>query len=192
MKDRHFGWARGYWSGESTEITDTDEEITELVRRIGADLDVGMPVALGLECPLFVPIRDDPTKLTAGRQGEGSPAWSSQIGATVLVVGLTETIWILKRIRRRNVHAFLDWGDFYKAGAGVFFWEAFVTGEAKSGSHIGDATVGVMTFAERVPSQVGSLIEEEEVNSLIGAALLRTKWSKDLSLLETPCVVIKA
>ena len=35
-------------------------------------------------------------------------------------------------------------------------------------------------------------IKEEVVYSLIGAALLRTGWSKDLRLLETPCVVIKA
>ena len=33
---------------------------------------------------------------------------------------------------------------------------------------------------------------KRSVHSLLGAALLRTGWSSDLSLLEKPCLVIKA
>lgn len=187
----NFAWARGERRAR-IKITDTGKDIAGLAERIVLDFDAGHPVALGFECPLFLPVRNDPDRLTCCREGEGDRPWSAGAGAQVLVTGLAETIWILRTIRRPGIRPFLGWGAFYKAGAGVFFWEAFVTGEAKSGSHIGDAKVGVRAFAEQLPSEVVSLSKEEDVHSLIGAALLRTEWSTDLSLLKTPCVVIAA
>jgi len=191
VEKRHFGWARGRWAPNGVQLTHGSEEITELLKELRIDLQNGKPVALGFECPLFVPVRDNPDELTRGRAGEGSPAWSSNIGATVLATGVAQTVWILDRVRHAGVRAFLSWPAFCEAGAGLFLWEAFVTADAK-GDHVQDAVTGVSLFASRVLVGVASVVPEESVQSLIGAALLWSGWSKDLSLLRTPCVVMKA
>jgi hypothetical protein len=41
------------------------------VDAIAADLNAGHHVALGFECPLFVPVSEDPNGLTSARPGEG-------------------------------------------------------------------------------------------------------------------------
>jgi len=191
VENQRFGWARGLWAPNAVELTHGSEAITELVEELNVDLQSGRPVALGFECPLFVPVRDNPNELTWGREGEGSPAWSSNVGATVLATGLAQTVWILNRVRQSGVSAFLDWPDFGDAGTGLFLWEAFIAADAK-GDHLQDAVTGVSLLAERVSVGVESVVLERPVHSLIGAALLRTGWSKDLSLLHTPCVVLKA
>lgn len=73
------------------------------------------------------------------------------------------------------------------------FFEAFVTGVAKGSDHAHDALIA----AEAAKSLFGqtrpyrSAIDETEVFSLLGAALLRTGWSSDLSVLSTPCLVVR-
>jgi hypothetical protein len=58
---------------------------------------------------------------------------------------------------------------------------------------VADAEIAVRRFAAHLPDIAeANAIHEATVYSLIGAALLRTGWSPDLSLLETSCVVIKA
>jgi len=79
------------------------------------------------------------------------------------------------------------------ADVGLFLWEAFVTADAKGRTHAADAEIAVDCFAGRLPDiPAANAVQETSVHSLIGAALLRTGWSTDLGLLETPCVVIRA
>ena len=114
----------------------------------------------------------------------------------LLAVGLTESVWILREVHRQVADpalAFLDWQAFYEARRGLFFWEAFVTSGAKGETHVADAEVAVDYFKERMPDITGAnAVHEQTVHSLIGAALLRTRWSNDLTLLDTACIVIKA
>ncbi len=114
----------------------------------------------------------------------------------MLATGLTESVWILRELRQQApavVSAFLDWETFREVESGLFLWEAFVSAHAKGDSHTEDAEIAVDCFVASLHDiPAANAINEPRVHSLIGAALLRTGWSTDLSLLETPCVVIKA
>ena len=156
------------------------------------------PVALGFECPLFVPVPEDPARLTARRDGEGQRPWSAAAGAASLVTGLTETVWVLRELRRlvsAGVAAFLEWEAFRASGTGLFLWEAFVTsGGAKiRGGRRADGEIAVQRFLALIAelTQGNAVQQSGPVHSLVGAALLRTGWGTDLALLETPCLVIK-
>jgi hypothetical protein len=71
-------------------------------------------------------------------------------------------------------------------------WEAFVTGEAKAASHCNDAAAAVREFLRVSPDLEGSnAIKPRRVFSLVGAALLRSGWTQDISVLSEPCIVIK-
>lgn len=193
VKKGNFAWARGR---RDAGVTSEGREITRLASGVAEDLSHGSPVALGFECPLFVPLPRDPTRLTAARHGEGMRAWSAGGGAGALVTGLTEVTWTLQEVRRllsAAVPAFVDWAKFEAAGTGLYLWEALISSEAKGESHIADARIGVTCFLEASPNPPAhNAIQEENVYSLVGAALLRTGWSSDLSLLALPCLVIKA
>lgn len=190
-----FGWARCISAGRDLVVTG-GHDIRDLVISVVRDLNAGSSVALGFECPLYVPISEDPHGLTSARQGEGSRAWSAQAGATVLAVGLTETVWILTKIRQSlhsDVSPLLDWQAFRSTQTGsLFLWEAFVTSKSKGKSHQDDASIAVRAFAAAYPGiDAVNAVKADNVHSLIGAALLRTGWSNDLNLLTQPCVVIK-
>lgn len=192
IRKHRFGWAR-----DSKAELNSNSDIRELVQNVAKDLNNGNKVALGFECPLFVPISDDPIRLTSARDGEGNRAWCAGAGAGALATGLTETIWILKNIRDlikdKKIPAFLSWPSFDKAGQGIFLWEAFVSGEAHGENHIDDAKRAVQKFLSSLPNieNANAITEVINVHSLIGAALLRTGWSEDLALLKMPCLVIK-
>jgi len=185
-----FGWASRTASGT---------DIRTLVDVVADDLNAGIPVALGFECPLFVPIREDPMELRSARSGEVfsgiSRPWSASAGATSMGMGIVQTIWILREVRGRlvrKVPAYLEWQRFRKAGRGLFLWEAFVTGPAKTGTDIDDAKIAVRRFEKALPDvEKANAMHEDKVHSLIGAALIRTDWSTDLSLLKKPCIVIR-
>lgn len=205
VKKGRFGW----WSsaGASGNLPST------LVDHLHELLSTDRPVALGFECPLFVPLADNEQKLTSRRPGEGSKAWSAGAGCGALASGITEVAWTLKRLRERclalastaEVTAFTSWPAFNlvlsaKPQAALFLWEAFVTGTSKATStdkarlHILDAEIGARAFMAALPDvdAANAIHCECEVHSLLGAALLRTGWTDDVQALSLPCVVIKA
>ena len=189
-----FAWARASTRPNSRVSTGTD--IQRLVTQVASDLNSGHKVALGFECPLWVPVACDPMELTSARCGEGNHPWSAAAGATSLATGLTETSWILSGIRKASPHvkAYLDWPRFRTADSGLFLWEAFVTGENRTGSsHQDDAAAAVCAFIKTLPDPTTSnaVTSPHKVRSLIGAALLWAGWSNDLKLLKKRCIVIK-
>lgn len=93
MKNR-FGWCR-----KAGQARKSGHDNQDLACGVVEDLANGKRVALGFECPLFVPITDDPTFLTRARTGEGSRSWSAGAGCGALTTGLSETVWVLERIR---------------------------------------------------------------------------------------------
>src|SRR5258708_25174372 len=89
IRKGRFGWAlRDY--PEDLAARDDDNDIAVFVREISQRLRDGRPVALGFECPLFVPLPEDPVELTRARKGEGNRAWCARAGAGALATGLTE------------------------------------------------------------------------------------------------------
>ena len=196
IKKGNFGWAGVSISpNERKHSWRKGEGIQELVDEVADKLNNYKKVALGFECPLWVPVRERPEKLTAGRDGDGSRAWSFGAGAGSLATGLTECAWTLQKIHEISpeVRAYLDWESFQESEDGLFIWEAFVSGGGKAGSHVGDAEVAVSAFIEALPSldSLNTVQPSEQTYSLIGATLLWASWSTDLRLLHQPCKVMK-
>jgi hypothetical protein len=188
----NFGWARvDAKSGEGR----GGVEIDELVVELASDLSE-RPVALGLECPLFVPLPTDSGELGRARAGEGTRPWSAHAGAAALGAGLVQAPWILGKLRDRAdpCAAYLSWSEFAAEERGLFLWEAFVSSTAKGTTHVEDAEIGARVFRDALPdpTAANALSDTGEVLSLIGAALLRTGWLVEPTALSTPCIVIRA
>lgn len=196
IKNGRFGWALRDHVGPAESRSDGGD-IGALVSNVGRRLIEGRPVALGFECPLFVPLPEDPEELTRARNGEGNRAWSASAGAGALATGLAEVTWILKKLREdlgttEPPTVTLDWSVFVTT-KGLFIWEAVVTGNAKSNTHCGDARSAIDAFADALPDPTGSnAIVEASVYSLIGAGLLRAGWDVPQQILELPALVIAA
>ena len=185
----NFGW----WSSEGK----SGDKTSTLATHVAAALKNGLPVALGFECPLFVPLFEDEMQLTSARPGEGSHAWSAGAGCGALASGLVQVAWVLQSVRRQlsqPVPAFVAWESFASSSSGLFLWEAFITGTAKQGSHVADAKAGAEAFLRALPNpmQANAVVCRSAVYSLVGAALLRTGWSFDPSILQEPCLVVRA
>lgn len=197
IRGRNFGWAGVSIDSSGNQFSrDESEDIWKLVDETSEWLNNGAKVSLGFECPLWVPVRDEPKELTSARSGDGNRPWSAHAGPMSLAAGLTECAWILQNIRNKapNAMAFLDWHSFQDSGNGLFVWEAFVSGKAKKGSHTEDAmkAVGAFVNALPYPEQANSVIPTPQTLSLIGTSLLWAGWSSELSLVRQPCIVIKA
>jgi len=194
VKGGNFGWAR-LAVDASDPVWNTGCEIQSFTDAIAADINAGHCVALGFECPLFVPVPDGPKDLTSARPGEGNRAWSAGAGAGSLATGLTETVWILDHVRRLltmpcAVHA--KWKPFQLSG-GLFIWEAFVTEKAKADTHPGNAESAVLSFRESLPDpeKQNAVVVSGLVRSFIGGALLQAGWVSDLAWLAKPCIVVR-
>jgi hypothetical protein len=190
-----FGWARIDPGADRAEVTGTS--MRDLVDRIAADVDARRRIALGFECPLWIPLRDDPRDLTRGRRIDAGRPWSAAGGLGSMGVGLVQVVWVLREVLNRvstRPPVFLDPAGLEGASEGLLLWEAFVTGDAKhqgeKGLHTGDALIGAQDFVSR-SAELRIDPQEHEVYSLIGAALLRAGWSTDPTLLEQPCAVVR-
>jgi hypothetical protein len=197
IKQGNFGWARAELpvARSVEEERGGATEIAELVGAVADDLASGLPVALGFECPLFVPVPEDPRRLGAARQGDGTRSFSAGAGPSVLVTGLVQAAWVLRELRDRrpNDDVLLDWDVFEAAGRGLFVWEAFVTAEAKAPTHVDDATVAVECFIAALPDpRSANAVTADRPLSLAGAAVLWAGWTNDLALLHSPCLVLRA
>lgn len=192
VRHGNFGWARLDRSGEVEEHRGS-AEIAELVDAVIGDLADARNVALGFECPLYVPVPAEPLALGAARVGEGNHSWSAGAGSGVLAIGIVQVCWILAEVRRRApVEAHMDWPSFVERG-GLFVWEASVTATAKALTHIDDAGRAVAAFSAALPDPTAAnAVSAPRPFSLLGAALVWSGWSDDVALLHAPCLVIRA
>jgi len=191
IKQKKFGWAASFPGGPEVlgkSIEGFAEKIAESIRK-------QHKVAIGFECPLFVPVRDDPVIVNAARQGEGNRSWSAGAGTGALATGLVEVLWVMRSVSRildQHPHASFSWADFLNT-ASVFLWEAFVTNKAKGTGHAHDAQIAVSQFRKSLPNpEEYNAIQEPEVFSLVGAAALRAGWASDINVISKQCLVIKA
>jgi hypothetical protein len=198
VRRKRFAWCRIGWEEEDSAVKDGDN-ILDLAQGLADDLSAGRRVALGFECPLFVPVPKDPMYLTDARSGENDRPWSAGAGCAVLATGLSECVWIFEKARdlvHVDVRATVAWQDFVAGKANLFVWEALVTRAAKRPSHREDARAAATTFMAEYPY----IIEADAVEkgkdqpyySLVGAALLRSGLTQDLSMLCEKCIVIKS
>jgi hypothetical protein len=179
----------------------------ELISRLNSALDRG-PLALGFECPLYLPRRADPDSLTRCRGGEVGVYWSGGPGGGVLAAGLVQVRWILDElVRLRPATAGTTrWKEFRDGKCDLLLWEAFIASSIKlpiapdlsaythavGKLHERDAIAGVLVghehFREAKPV---SDFASELATSLAGMQLLATGLSKDMSLLNEECLVFR-
>ncbi len=178
---------------------DDFKDIEKFKEKIKYFIEENIKVAIGFECPLFIPVKEDPLTLTSARKSEGNRPWCAQAGATALSVGLVEILWLLRSLKKelKCVPSFtFSWEKFLECpGSKIFFWEAMVMGKAKSKdndfSHVEDAQIAVEAFCEKI----GQSVKEENsypVFSIIGACLLWAEWTKDTDVLKERVVLIEA
>lgn len=192
VKAGHFAWCRM----GSDKVVRTGQDIAELAAGVADDLSAGQPVALGFECPLFVPVRHQPDALSRAREVDHGHAWSAGAGCIALVLGVAESAWLFSRVGEKatvRVIPTFHWREFQAGRANLFIWEALVTGKAKGETDEEDAAIAAQSFWSRYPD-IGEAanIPGEDPFSLAGAALLRSGLSTDLALLSQPCVVLRS
>lgn len=192
VKAGRFGWFGADPDGRPV----PGRSIEDLASAVAEKITCGAKVALGFECPLYVPLRDDPVLLTKARTGEGNRSWSAGAGCGALATGLVEVTWLLEQIKTKTPKssaAFLNWKAFETSYGGLFLWEAFVSGKAKGSGHAHDAEIAVRKFQAALPNpELSNAISEQSVLSIIGASMLRAGWSTNVQQLSEPCLVIKA
>ncbi|MFC1896571.1 hypothetical protein ACFL0Q_07945 [Thermodesulfobacteriota bacterium] len=192
IKGKRFGWA-ALLPRENNISGASIEEFAEL---IAMEIRRSTKVAVGFECPLFVPVRDKALEVNAARKGEGNRPWSAAAGTGALSTGLVEVLWVMNEINRllaKTPSAIFQWAEFLDSPYSVFLWEAFVTSTAKGTGHSEDAQIAVSRFKSSLPDPWSvNAIQEDRVLSLVGAAALRAGWSKRIDDLSKPCLVIRA
>jgi hypothetical protein len=131
----------------------------------------GVPVALGFEAPLMVPVSpigpvDGWRTLGQARHGETvdgrSRPWSAGAGSGALATGLVQMAWVLERVGSGHpgLRCTTRPEPWLAGAADLFVWEAFVSGIGKPvpagiTQHAADAAAAADTFADRM--QEGSM-----------------------------------
>lgn len=190
------------WAAVDRDVKSDGTDLDVCVEAVAAALQRGS-VSLGFESPLFLPIRDDPLALNKARKGESgkgllSRPFSAPAGSTVAVLGLLIATYVLKRLRELcpDAVATMDWRNPSFDKGTLLIWEAFITGQAKThdARHVEDAQLAIQCYCERMksPAEAVSSVHEPSCLNLVGAALLRTGWTTDVSVLSQQCFVIRA
>lgn len=128
------------------------------------------------------------------RIGEGNRPWSAGAGSGALATGLVVMVHVLTKLRAAAplATASLDWRNPPTKPQSLFLWEAFVTAQDKGAHHEDDALLAAKAFAGALTKLDGrQRITPEPCLNLLGAALLRTGWSTDLSLLSADVLVLR-
>ncbi|HPR53655.1 MAG TPA: hypothetical protein PLT09_07000 [Deltaproteobacteria bacterium] len=190
IKLKKFGWASVLSDGNEISGTKIDEFANEIVKQINNKTKV----AIGFECPLFIPVRSDPVEVNSARKGEDNRSWSAGAGTGALATGLVEMLWVMNEISRilgKKPKATFQWPNFLESES-VFFWEAFVASSAKGEEHTQDALIAATHFKDLLPDPTtANAIKEADVFSLVGAVALRAGWANNITILSEQCLVIK-
>lgn len=147
-------------------------------------------IILGLEAPLFVPLRSNLMEVTKARKGEGRRPWSAGAGAQVLTMNLPIMTYIFKHlcIINPDISYFLNDHGFSAQAGQVMIFEALVSGVDKGVSHINDAQImasSCMSFSKskKLPHSILEQENQTEYLNLSAMALLRCGiWSDPSSL----------
>lgn len=108
--------------------------------------------------------------------------------------GVQTMTWLLRAVAEARVGlvATTRWDDFRAGSAGLFLWEAFASNRPGKMPDEYDAMAIVQAFLRWVECGNGkSAITAPHPVSLAGMAILWAGLSKDQSLLQEPCIVVK-
>jgi hypothetical protein len=184
----------------------TGRELADFVNVLGTHLMAERSVAVGFECPLYVPKRGDANLMTDCRLGEEGLNWCGGPGASVLATGLAQVNWVMAHLAQLDVPVTgtTRWQEFASGQCQLFVWEAFITSRAGVvvpqdsvagiSPHEADALCGALAFEQVTPTngaQFPSDLQDEPAFSLIGMHLLETGLSTDMSLMSERCSVLK-
>ncbi|MFZ4434371.1 MAG: hypothetical protein ACOYOQ_14360 [Microthrixaceae bacterium] len=168
---RNLGWWR-----VSSDCVGGGRDLLELIEVLGDDLRSGSPVALGLECPLWIPRARSTADLGRARPVDGGRSWSAGAGPIVLAYGLQEIVFIIDELLLRvpAVVATTHLGSWQRDEAQLLLWEAFVSGRGKDREaaepHISDARAAAVEFASR--RSTDSLRRDQSIPSSVSIAAL--------------------
>ena len=153
---------------------------------------------LGLEAPLFVPIRRDLILALKARTGEGKRPWSAGAGAQVLAMNLPIMIYIFNGIKSTGAKITYSVNEetFRSQPNEIMLFEALVSGEDKGNSHIDDAKIMARSCSHFAKNSVlpPSILEHEEGTeyfNIAAAALIRCGLEKDPSALSLHTPIYK-
>lgn len=156
-------------------------------------------VALGVECPLMLPVPSAWEELGKARTGESHYAWSAGPGTAAMATGLVQLAWILGKVAAAVPTSATTIPSRWSAEVPLLLWEAFVSGGAKAARdndrHIADARAAVRAFLR----QLGRLRELGDVHvgghgafNLAAAAALQAGLRIKPSELSEPLRVVLA
>lgn len=189
----NIGWAIGCDKNNIEIGTELDDAII----LISEALKNG-PVILGLEAPLFVPIRPNLIDATRARKGEERRPWSAGAGAQVLTMNLPIMTYFLKGIYANapDLNVALNPDSFEYAPNNMMVFEALVSGIDKGKTHMDDArimTTYCLSYTQE--NQLPKTILREETGvgymNLVAASLLYTGISKDIEDLHQVSPIYK-
>jgi hypothetical protein len=191
----NFGWARCAPEHETTPVGSTN--ISELANYLKRDIENGMNIAIGFECPLFLPVPYLEDDLCKGRQGEGNRAVFAPAGAAVATLGVHQVAWILRTIYPVGEYHIefttnpSMWPPFDKRQV-LFCWEAFVSGDAHGDDHVRDAATATMFFIDNeMRLEAVNAVTTQQPLSLIHAVAIWAGWLTNVDRLHDSALVIK-
>lgn len=196
------------WAAPDDSVQGQDDP-SALGAAVVAALDAGEQVALGVECPLSVPV---PAATAAGwphlgraRDGDGTRSWSAGAGTGALATGLVQLAWLCRYVaeRRPATAATTRLDRFVLAGAELFVAEAMVTGEGKpepvGGADHADAVAAARRLAELLAARAAGDPVAGDVTcaphvplNLAAAAMLHAGLAVDPDKLRQDVLVAKA
>lgn len=173
-----------------THITHGGTNLDEIAPLITSQLSSN-GLILGLEAPLFVPLREDLMLTTKARKGEGRRPWSAGAGAQVLAMNLPIMSYLFKKIHalKPDVEVFVNEDNFDASPGQIMIFEALVSGSDKGTSHIDDAQImaeycSLFSKNKTLPPSILEQEENTEFFNLASASLLRCGLITDLSYLH--------
>jgi hypothetical protein len=198
-------WARLAPHVEQIPCGSTDYNL--FLELLACDLRENLPVALGFEAPLFLPVAFTIGNLTRARDNEPA-AFSAGAGACVTTIAIPLMALTLRHIRSKvdpPPRVSLDAERWLAPGSlcpNLLLWEAFVWGPSSHADvpnaaglceHVQDAATAVRAFvqweaaAPRPPSNVTA----QDPISTAGAALLWSELDNDIRLLHQQTLVLR-
>ncbi len=194
------------WAIRDKDTVQTGQDLYGLMDALMPAIQRHRKMALGFECPLYIPLRESPKEMTKCRRGERL-AWSTGAGATVLSIGLAQVHWVLTELIKHGMpknRGTTQWASWSEGDSTLLLWEAYITqndgieipvdGIRGNTAHERDAAAGTWAMWHKLQREpvLSSDFGDEKVLSLIGMQLLATDQSKNTELLYAPCVVLKA
>jgi len=181
------------WAIKGPSVNKSGSDVDECIEVLASAMNTG-PLALGFEAPMFVPYGRKRCDLDKAREGDGDRAFSAAPGACVLTKALVIIPCILEGLRRRIKAArpTFKWRERLSE-RDLLLFEAFVAHVGRSVSHNECARLALERFPKNWGERASfeSAAKEPSTMNLLGAMLLRTGWTKDLTILSEPCLVVR-